>query len=90
MAKQRRFRTETAEREHWESHDSVGSVDWSKAKRVTLPNLRPSVRTISIRLPEAMLDSLKVLANKQDVPYQSLIKVFLSERIDAEKKKNVA
>lgn len=89
MAK-RRFKSEVAEREFWERHDSAGQVDWSKAKRVALPNLRPSVRTISLRLPEAMVESLKVLANKKDVPYQSLIKVFLSERIEAEIKKSVA
>jgi predicted DNA binding CopG/RHH family protein len=84
MAKRRRFRNEDAEREYWSTHDSVGEVDWSKARQVTLPNLHPSVKTISLRLPESMLEALKVLANERDVPYQSLIKVFLSERIRRE------
>lgn len=90
MAKRRRFRSEDEEREYWAAHDSVGQVDWSKAKRVTLPRLRPSVRTISLRLPESMLDALKLLANRKDVPYQSLIKVFLSERIQRELGKKAA
>ncbi len=83
MAK-KKFRDEDQEREYWATHDSADEVDWSKATRVTLSNLKPSVRTISLRLPESMLDALKNLANKQDVPYQSLIKVFLSERIEHE------
>lgn len=84
MSKRPRFENEDEERAYWATHDSVGEVDWSKARRTTLPNLRPSVRTISLRLPEAMLEALKVLANKSDVPYQSLIKIFLSERIQRE------
>ncbi len=84
MAKRKRFESEDAERAYWATRDSVGVVDWSKARRVTLPNLHPSVRTISLRLPESMLEELKLLANKKDVPYQSLIKVFLSERIRSE------
>ncbi len=64
-----KFRTEDAEREFWASHDSVGYIDWRKGKRVTLPNLKPSSQTISIRLPKPMLDRLKLLANKRDVPY---------------------
>jgi predicted DNA binding CopG/RHH family protein len=83
MAK-KKFRDEGQEREYWATHDSADEVDWSKATRVTLSNLKPSVRTISLRLPESMLEALKNLANKQDVPYQSLIKVFLSERIEHE------
>jgi len=59
-------------------------VDWKKAKRVTLANLKPSVKTISLRLPESMLEKLKLLANKRDVPYQSLVKVFLADRIEEE------
>jgi predicted DNA binding CopG/RHH family protein len=90
MAKRRRFRSEDEERAYWSTHDSTAEIDWSKAKRVALPNLRPSVRTISLRLPEWMLDELKVLANKRDVPYQSLIKVFLSERIQRELDKKAA
>lgn len=65
-------------------YDSAELVDWKKAKRITLPNLKPSVKTISLRLPESMFEELKLLANKQDVPYQSLMKVFLSERIREE------
>jgi predicted DNA binding CopG/RHH family protein len=78
------FKTEDEERDFWSSHDSTEFVDWTKAKRVVLSNLKPSVRTISLRLPEAMLEGLKLLANKRDVPYQSLIKVFLAERIEQE------
>lgn len=76
-----KFRSEDAEREFWSSHDSTEFVDWSKARRVALPNLKPSTRTISLRLPEAMLDQLRLLANRSDVPYQSLLKVFLAERL---------
>jgi predicted DNA binding CopG/RHH family protein len=79
-----RFRTEAAERKFWQTHDSTEYFDWSKAERVTLPNLKPSTRTISLRLPETMLESLKVLANKRDVPYQSLLKAFLADRIQTE------
>jgi len=78
------FRNENEERAFWEEHDSTDFVDWSTAKRVTLPNLKPSVKKISLRLPESMLDDLKLLANKRDVPYQSLLKIFLAERIDKE------
>ena len=79
-----KFRTEDEEREFWSSHDSTEFLDWKKAERVTLPNLKPSVRTISVRMPESMLEQLKFLANKRDVPYQSLLKMFLSEKIDEE------
>ncbi len=78
------FKTEAEERSFWLKHDSSEYVDWSDAKEVLMPNLKPSTRTISLRLPEPMLEELKVLANKRDVPYQSLLKMFLSERIDAE------
>ena len=78
------FKDEDEEREFWSNEDSTEYIDWSKARRVTLPNLRPSMRTISLRLPEAMIAELKLLANKQDVPYQSLLKVFLAERIKKE------
>ncbi|HVN97428.1 MAG TPA: BrnA antitoxin family protein [Syntrophorhabdaceae bacterium] len=78
------FKTEDEERKFWLSHDSTEYVDWKKTKKVTLANLKPSVKTISLRLPESMLEELKVLANKRDVPYQSLVKVFLSDRIDQE------
>lgn len=79
-----KFRTEDEEREFWAKADSSDYVDWDKAKRVLLPNLKPSQKTISLRLPEMMLAQLKVLANKRDVPYQSLLKIFLAERIEEE------
>ncbi|MGC2445759.1 BrnA antitoxin family protein [Candidatus Binatus sp.] len=79
-----RFKTEDAEREFWASHDSTGYIDWRKARRSTLPKLKPSSQTISIRLPKPMLDRLKLLANKRDVPYQSLLKIFVAERLKAE------
>jgi predicted DNA binding CopG/RHH family protein len=78
------FETEEQEREFWSSHDSTDYVDWSKAKRVAFRNLKPSTKTISIRLPESLLEDLKRLANKRDVPYQSLLKIFLAERIEQE------
>jgi predicted DNA binding CopG/RHH family protein len=79
-----KFKDEDAEREFWATADSTEYIDWSKARRITLPNLRPSLRTISLRLPEAMIAELKLLANKRDVPYQSLLKVFLADRIKQE------
>jgi predicted DNA binding CopG/RHH family protein len=79
-----KFRTEDAEREFWATHDSTGYVDWRGGKRVTPANLKPSSQTISIRLPKPMLDRLKLLANKRDVPYQSLLKMFVAERLKAE------
>jgi predicted DNA binding CopG/RHH family protein len=81
-----KFRTEEAEREFWASHDSTDYIDWRKARRATLPNLKPSSQTISIRLPKPMLVRLKVLANKRDVPYQSLLKMFIAERLKTELK----
>ena len=79
-----KFRSEDKEREFWAKEDSAQYIDWSRAKRVILPNLKPSLKTISIRLPELMLSELKLLANKRDVPYQSLIKIFLAERLEQE------
>ncbi|GAX61428.1 hypothetical protein SCALIN_C22_0139 [Candidatus Scalindua japonica] len=79
-----KFKSEDKEREYWAKQDSTEVLDWKKAKKVILPNLKPSVKTISLRLPESMLEELKLLANKRDVPYQSLLKIFLSERIDEE------
>ncbi len=78
------FQNEDEERKFWATHDSTEFVDWNKAKKTVLPNLKPSVKTISLRLPESMLEELKLLANKRDVPYQSLLKVFLSDRIREE------
>ncbi len=79
-----KFKNEDEERDFWATHDSTEYINWKQAKRATLPNLKPSVKTISLRLPESMLEELKLLANKKDVPYQSLLKVFLSERIEKE------
>ena len=79
-----KFKNEDEEREFWSRHDSTDYIDWDKAKKVILPNLKPSVKTISLRLPEMMLEELKLLANKRDVPYQSLLKMFLAERIEAD------
>ena len=76
-----KFKTDAQERAYWEAHDSTDHVDWTKAKKVTLPNLRPSTKTISLRLPQHLLDSIKVAANARDVPYQSLIKVWLQEKL---------
>ncbi len=77
-----RFTSEAEEREFWESHDSSDYVDWSKAASVRLPNLKPSTKTISLRLPVSLLERIKVEANKRDVPYQSLIKAWLAEDVD--------
>jgi predicted DNA binding CopG/RHH family protein len=77
------FASEAEERTFWETNDSSEHVDWSKAERVRLPNLKPSSTSISLRLPNALLERIKVAANKRDVPYQSLIKTWLSEKIDA-------
>ena len=79
-----KFNTEAQEQEFWSAHDSTGYVDWSKAQRITFGRLKPSTQTISIRLPEALLEDLKLLANKRDVPYQSLLKIFLAERVAQE------
>jgi predicted DNA binding CopG/RHH family protein len=78
------FRTEAEERKFWETHDSTEYVNWSKAQRVRLPNLKMSTTSISLRLPQGLLERIKVAANKRDVPYQSLIKVWLAEKVDAE------
>jgi predicted DNA binding CopG/RHH family protein len=84
MKKIPKFKTEAEEVDFWVNADSSDYIDWSKAKRVLLPNIKPSLRTISLRLPELMLEELKLIANKGDVPYQSLIKIFLSERLSKE------
>lgn len=81
-----KFTSEEKERQFWAKEDSTEYVDWEKAKRVVLPKLKPSLKTISLRLPELMLAELKLLANKRDIPYQSLLKVFLAERIEKELK----
>lgn len=79
-----KFKNEEAEREFWANHDSVDFIAWSQAKRTAFPNLKPSTKTISLRLPESIIAALKVLANKRDVPYQSLLKVFLAEKVEDE------
>jgi predicted DNA binding CopG/RHH family protein len=76
-----RFEDEGQEQEFWSTHDSTDYVDWSQATPVKFGRLKPSTQTISIRLPEALLEDLKRLANKRDVPYQSLLKMFLAERV---------
>jgi predicted DNA binding CopG/RHH family protein len=78
------FRSEAAERRFWETHDTSPFIDWSKARVAVFPSLKPSTETISLRLPAALLAELKALANKRDVPYQSLLKVFLAERVAGE------
>jgi len=82
------FKSEDEERAFWAAHDSTEYIDWDKAEAAVLPKLKPSTKTISLRLPEIMLNELRVIANKRDVPYQSLIKVFLKERIDQELKQH--
>ncbi len=79
-----KFESEDQERNFWASHDSTDFVDWRRAERVKLPNLRPTTRTISIRLPESMIERLKVLAHKRDIPYQSLLKMFVADKIEEE------
>ena len=79
-----KFNSEDAEREFWDKNDSSEYIDWAKAKKVRFSKLHPSVQSISLRLPQALLERIKILANKQDVPYQSLMKVYLSERVESE------
>ena len=83
------FENEAQEQEFWASHDSTDYVDWSQAQRVTFGRLKPSTQTISIRLPVALLEDLKLLANKRDVPYQSLVKIFLAERVAQEQRSHL-
>jgi len=79
-----KFKNEDEEREFWASHDSTDYINWDKAEKITFSSLKPSVKKISLRLPETMIEELKLLANKRDVPYQSLLKIFLAERIERE------
>ena len=76
-----KFASEAEERVFWETHDSTEYLDWSKSQKAVLPNLKPATKTISLRLPQHLLDSLKAAANARDVPYQSLIKVWLHEKL---------
>lgn len=75
------FKSEAEERKFWETHDSTDYVDWSAAQRVRFPNLKPSTTAISLRLPVSLLEQIKIAANKRDVPYQSLIKMWLAEKV---------
>lgn len=84
-----RFRSEDAERQFWATHDVTKAFDWSQAVEPALPNLHPSTTAISIRLPVALLEELKTRANEQDVPYQSLMKVYLAERLVQERRRKV-
>jgi predicted DNA binding CopG/RHH family protein len=77
-----KFRSEDEEREFWRTRDSTEYVDWSKARRVQFPNLKPTTKSISLRLPVSLLDRIKIEANKRDVPYQSLIKTWLAEKVE--------
>ena len=85
-----KFRSEDQEREFWSGADSTEYIDWKMAKRMIFPNLKPSTKKISLRLPELMIEELKVLANKRDIPYQSLMKMYLAERIQHELKAGVS
>jgi predicted DNA binding CopG/RHH family protein len=90
MAKKRRFANEDEERAFWSDHDSAELVDWTKAKRVTLPDLEPSLKTISLRLPGFLLEEIKQLAHERDVPYPSLIELCLAERVKRALRDDVA
>ena len=79
-----KFKNEDAEREFWATHDTTDYVDWKSARRVRFPNLKPTLRTISIRLPEYLIGDLKVLGNQRDIPYQALLKQFVVERVERE------
>jgi len=81
------FRSEDEERQFWGDHDSTQFIDWRTAERRKFPKLKPTLRTISLRLPVSMIEDLKILANKRDVPYQSLLKVFLAERLKKERRR---
>jgi predicted DNA binding CopG/RHH family protein len=77
-----KFKTEDDERDFWATHDATDYLDFTQAEETVFPNLKPSTRAISLRLPVSLIDRLKMLANKQDVPYQSLLKVLLAEKVD--------
>jgi predicted DNA binding CopG/RHH family protein len=82
------FSSEREERAFWESHDSTDYVDWTSAKRVRFPNLKPTTTAISLRLPVSLLEQIKIAANKRDVPYQSLIKTWLTEKVEQKREEN--
>ena len=79
-----KFKSEEEERKFWAEEDTTEYIDWSQSRKAKFPNLKPSLRSISIRLPESLIERYKILANKRDVPYQSLMKVFLTEKLEAE------
>jgi predicted DNA binding CopG/RHH family protein len=79
-----KFKNDNEERNFWSKHDSTEYIDWSKSKKVIFPNLKPTTKSISIRLPELLINELKLLANKKDMPYQSFIKYILAEKVDKE------
>ena len=79
------FKSEGEERAFWSSHDSSEYIDWKKAKKVVFPNLKPTTRTISLRLPESLYNDLKAAANRRDVPYQSYLKVILQQSLEQER-----
>jgi len=81
------FKSEEEELLFWETHDSTEYMDWDKSEQVIFSHLKPTTKTISLRLPEYLLENLRVIANKRDVPYQSLLKLFLKEKIDKETQK---
>ena len=81
------LKSEAEEREFWLRADSTEYVDWAAATPMRFPNLRPSSTAISVRLPDTLLTELKLLANERDVPYQSLLKVYLSDRVHAERRR---
>lgn len=80
------FRSDEEAGAFWMTHDTTEYLDWSKARVVSFPNLRPSTATISLRLPQGLLNDLRILANERDVPYQSLLKVYLAERVAKERR----
>lgn len=84
-----RFASEDAERRFWAEHDTTDYFDWTKTARPSFPNLKPSTTSISLRLPLSMLEELKSLANEKDVPYQSLMKVYLAERLARERGRKI-
>jgi len=88
MKKIPKFKDEKAEQKFWAEHDSADYLDWKKAGYAAFPNLKPSTKTISLRLPESLLNDLKILANKRDIPYQSLLKIILAERLSEEIRPN--
>ena len=78
------FQNEQEERDFWADHDSVNYIDWNDGQTARFPKLKPMTKSISIRLPQALIEDLKILANKKNIPYQSLLKIYLAEKVDDE------